>query len=122
MRESLLNVRAHLSDDQTPQLASTRHCHPVRRSRRGDPDYPDRDKPDIDLYALMSGKCSTLNTAGRGFACKTVAYFRGEKGRASFTVALDDPIDQSHIVSFSGEYGHRTQDDLLLSRRRPGWS
>src|SRR5262249_21758838 len=24
------------------------------------PDYPDRDKPDIDLYALMSGKCPTL--------------------------------------------------------------
>ena len=79
-----------------------------------EPDYPDRDKPDIDLYALMSGKCSTLKIAGREFACKTVAYFHSEKGRASFTVALDDPIDQSHIVSFSGEYGHRTQDDLYL--------
>ena len=29
------------------------------------PDYPDRDKPDIDLYALMSGKCPTLKVAGR---------------------------------------------------------
>lgn len=78
------------------------------------PDYPDRDKPDIDLYALMSGKCPTLKIAGHDFACKTVAYFHSEKGRASFTVAVDDPTDHSHIISFSGEYGHRTQADLYL--------
>jgi hypothetical protein len=79
-----------------------------------EPNYPDRDKPDIDLYALMTGKCSTLKIAGHDFACKAVAYFHSEKGRANFTVALDDPADDSHIIAFSGEYGHRTQDDLYV--------
>lgn len=79
-----------------------------------EPNYPDRDKPDIDLYALMSGKCPTLKVAGQDFACKAVAYFHSEKGRASFTVALDDPDDDSHIIAFSGEYGHRTQDDVYV--------
>ena len=69
-------------------------------------------KPDVDLYALMSGRCSTLKIAGRDFACRAVAYFHSEKGRANFTVALDDPRDQSHIISFSGENGQRTQDNL----------
>src|SRR5215472_9461017 len=77
-------------------------------------DYPDRDKPDIDLYALMSGKCPTLKINGRDFACRAVAYFHSEKGRANFTVALDDPADHSHIIAFSGEHGRRTQDDLYL--------
>jgi hypothetical protein len=76
------------------------------------PDYPDRDKPDIDLYALMSGKCPTLKVAGRDFPCRAVAYFHSEKGRASFTVALDDPDDHTHIISFSGENGQRTKADF----------
>ena len=79
-----------------------------------EPNYPDRDRPDIDLFALMSGKCTTLKIAGRDYGCKAVAYFHSEKGRANFTVALDDPADDSHIISFSGEYGHRTRDDLYL--------
>src|SRR5258708_39660095 len=74
-----------------------------------DPNFPDRDKPDIDIYALMSGKCPTLKIAGRNFPCKAVGYFHSEKGRANFTVAVDDPADGSHIVAFSGEYGHRTK-------------
>jgi hypothetical protein len=77
-----------------------------------EPTYSDRQKPDIDLYALMSGKCPTLKVAGRDFACRAVAYFHSEGGRASFTVALDDPDDRSHIISFSGENGRRTQPDL----------
>jgi hypothetical protein len=77
-------------------------------------DYPGRDKPDIDLYALMSGKCATLKIGGHDFGCRAVAYFHSEKGRANFTVALDDPADHSHIIAFSGEYGRRTQDDLYL--------
>jgi hypothetical protein len=71
-------------------------------------------KPDVDLYALMTGKCSTLKVAGRDFGCKIVAYFHSEKGRANFTVALDDPADDSHVISFSGEYGRRTQDNLYV--------
>ena len=34
-----------------------------------------------DLWASMSGKCSTLKVAGRDFACKTVAFFHAEQGR-----------------------------------------
>jgi hypothetical protein len=71
-------------------------------------------KPDIDLYAHMSGNCRTLKIAGRNFSCKVVAYFHSEKGRANFTVALDDPADDSHVISFSGEYGHRTQENLYV--------
>ena len=67
---------------------------------------------DIDLYALLSGKCATLKIAGRDFACKAVAYFHSQQGRADFTVVLDDPVDASHIVSFSGENARREQDNL----------
>jgi hypothetical protein len=68
--------------------------------------------PDIDIYALMSGKCTTLKVAGRDFACKAVGFFHSEKGRVNFAIALDDPADRSHIISFSGENGQRTQEYL----------
>lgn len=76
----------------------------------------DRSKPDIDLYALMSGTCPTLKVAGHDFPCKAVAYFHGEKGRARFTVALEDPSDEKHIISFSGASGQRTQENLYVLR------
>ena len=85
-------------------------------------------EPDTDLLALMSGKCSTLKVAGRDFACRTVAYAHSTRGRAYFTIALDDPADHSHIISFSGENGRRSQDNLyelkvdrmlLNSKNRP---
>jgi hypothetical protein len=85
-------------------------------------------EPETDIFALMSGKCSTLKIAGRDFACKAVAYFHSQQGRANFTVALDDPADESHVVSFSGENARREQDNLyelqvdrmlLNSRDRP---
>lgn len=71
-------------------------------------------RPDIDLYALMSGSCRTLRVDGRDFPCKAVAFFHSEKGRAHFTVALDDPADESHIIAFSGINGRRSrvQQDL----------
>src|SRR5579871_6997153 len=78
-------------------------------------DVPDELKPqtpDTDLLALMTGKCSTLKVAGRDFACRTVAYAHSVKGRAYFTIALDDPADQHHIISFSGENGRRTTENL----------
>jgi hypothetical protein len=71
-----------------------------------------REEPDIDMFALMSGKCSTLKVAGRDFKCRAVAYFHSQRGRANFTVALDDPADNSHIISFSGENARREQDNL----------
>ncbi len=87
-----------------------------------------RPEPDIDMFAFMSGKCITLKIAGRDFACRAVAYFHGQQGRANFTVALDDPADDSHIISFSGENARRDQDNLyelsidqmlLNSKNRP---
>ncbi|UPJ41854.1 hypothetical protein IVB40_31985 [Bradyrhizobium sp. 40] len=82
----------------------------------------------IDLLALMSGHCKTLKVAGRTFACKTVAYAHGDRGRVNFTVAVDDPADENHVVSFSGENGKRADDNsyelpidrmLLNSKDRP---
>ncbi len=82
----------------------------------------------VDLLALMSGHCKTLKVAGRTFACKTVAYAHGDKGRVNFAVAVDDPTDENHVVSFSGENGKRADDNsyelpidrmLLNSKDRP---
>lgn len=82
----------------------------------------------IDLLALMSGHCKTLKVAGRTFACKTVAYAHGDKGRVNFAVAVDDPSDENHVVSFSGQNGKRADDNsyelpidrmLLNSKDRP---
>jgi hypothetical protein len=82
----------------------------------------------VDLLALMSGSCKTLRIAGREFACKAVAYAHGDKGRVNFAVAVDDPSDDSHVVSFSGENGKRADDNsyelpidrmLLNSKDRP---
>src|SRR5207248_560614 len=69
-----------------------------------------------------------LKVAGRDFACRAVAFFHGEQGRANFTIALDDPTDDSHIITFSGQNSRREQDNLyelqidrmlLNSRHRP---
>ena len=73
-----------------------------------------RPQPDTVIFAMMSGKCNTLKVAGRDFRCRAVAFFQTEEGRANFTVALDDPADDNHVISFSGEYGHRTQDNLYV--------
>jgi hypothetical protein len=86
-----------------------------------------RQQPDTDILALPSGKCSTLKVAGRDFACRAVAFFQNEQGRANFVIALDDPADGSHIITFSGNNGHRENDlyelqidrMLLNSRDRP---
>ena len=72
-----------------------------------------RQEPDIDIIASMSGRCSTLEIAGRYFACRSVAFFHSTQGRSYFTIALDDPTDDRHIISFSGNNGRRDQDDLF---------
>ena len=75
----------------------------------------DQAKPqtaNIDLLALMAGKCSTLNIAGREFTCRTVAYVHNVQGRVYFTIAVDDSADKNHIISFSGENGERTTENL----------
>jgi hypothetical protein len=96
-------------------LATASVAAPVR-SRNSLPLTPvsDEPKPEAEtiVFALMSGKCPTLKVAGRDFACRAVAFFQTEEGRANFAIALDDPADDSHIITFSGDRGIRTQDDL----------
>jgi hypothetical protein len=92
------------------------------------PEQLEPQDPDIDIYALMTGRCPTLKIAGRDFACKVVGFFHGEHGRVNFTVVLDDPADPNHIISFSGRNGQRSDDNvyqlavdrmLLNSKDRP---
>ena len=68
---------------------------------------------ETDIFALMSGKCSTLKVAGHDFACRAVAFFQSDQGRANFAIALDDPTDATHIVTFSGQNGRREQENNL---------
>ena len=68
---------------------------------------------DTDLLALMTGTCSTLKVAGRDFGCRTVAFAHSVQGRSYFTVALDDPTDPNHIISFSGDTSKRPSDNLF---------
>ena len=70
------------------------------------------DQPEIDIFALMAGKCSTLKVAERDFACTSVAFSHSPGGRSAFTVPLSDSEDDTHIITFSGESGKRKQDDL----------
>jgi hypothetical protein len=88
----------------------------------------ERQEHDIDIFALMSGRCSTVEIAGHYFACRSVAYFHSKQGRSNFTIVVDDPSDESHVIAFSGENGRRGQGDLyelpidrmlLNSKHRP---
>jgi hypothetical protein len=88
----------------------------------------ERHEPEIDLFASMAGKCSTLKVAERDFACSSVAFTHSPGGRSSFIVPLNDPDDDTHIITFSGEKSKREQDDryelsvdqmLLKSKDRP---
>jgi hypothetical protein len=84
-------------------------------------------EPNTVAFARMSGTCSTLKIAGRVFSCKVVSFYQNEQGRANFTVVLDDPVDDRHIVTFSGDNGRMNGDVyelpidrmLLKSRNRP---
>lgn len=87
-----------------------------------------KEEPDAIIFARMSGTCTRLKIDGHDYKCRAVAFVQNEEGRANFTVALDDPNDDSHIVSFSGDNGRRPQDNryelpidrmLLKSKDRP---
>ena len=65
-------------------------------------DENERHGPEIDMFASMSGKCSALRVAERDFSCTTVAFSHSPGGRSGFTVPLNDPDDDSHIITFSG--------------------
>ena len=105
-----------------PHAADTPRSPVVAVSNDKQQDY------DIDLIVTMSGRCSTLKIAGRDLPCRAVKYFHSRAGRSYFTIAIDDPLDKSHIVSFSGEDAHREGESsyelkidqmLLNSSERP---
>ena len=75
-------------------------------------DENERHEPEIDMFASMSGKCSALRVAERDFSCTTVAFSHSPGGRSGFTVPLNDPDDDSHIITFSGEKSKREQENL----------
>ena len=84
--------------------------------------------PELDMFASMSGKCTTLKVAERDFSCAAVAFSHSPGGRSEFIVPVNDPDDDSNIITFSGEKAKRAQDNLyelsidrmlLKSRHRP---
>ena len=90
-------------------------------------DTIERHEPELDMFASMTGKCSTVKVAESDFSCTTVAFSHSPGGRSGFTVPLNDPTDESHIITFSGEKANREQDRyelaidrmLLKSKDRP---
>lgn len=89
----------------------------------------DRRAPEIDIFVSMAGTCSALKVADRDFVCSSIAFFHSPGGRSSFAVPLNDPDDDSHIITFSGEKSRREQQNnlyelsidrmLLKSKDRP---
>jgi hypothetical protein len=90
-------------------------------------DETEHQTPDIDMFASMAGKCPVVKVADRDFVCTSVAFFHSPGGRSSFTLPLNDPDDDSHIITFSGDKAKRdvdvyelTVDRMLLkSKDRP---
>src|ERR1700683_1174350 len=37
-------------------------------------------QPDVDMFAAMAGRCSTLKVAERDFVCTTIAFFHSPGG------------------------------------------
>ena len=100
-------VVAHQSIMEIPD-ASKRSGLPLVRVV----DEPKHEEPVTIVLAVMSGKCTRLKIAGRDYACRAIAFFQTDEGRANFVIALDDPADSSHIITFSGDNGRRPQDNL----------
>ena len=87
-----------------------------------------RPEPDTIIFAMMSGKCRMFKVGGRDLPCRAVAFSQTEEGRANFTIAINDPRDDSHIITFSGDNGRRPDPNvyelpidrmLLKSKDRP---
>ena len=56
-----------------------RHLFAIAATLLGAPSFA-ADDPDTIIFALMSGRCSTLNVGGHAFACRAVAFFQTEEG------------------------------------------
>jgi hypothetical protein len=75
-------------------------------------DATEPEEPDAVIFVRMSGSCSVLRIAGADFKCRGVTFLQNEEGRAKYSIAIDDPNDASHIISFSGDNGRRPEDNL----------
>jgi hypothetical protein len=69
-------------------------------------------EPDAIVFVRMTGTCSKVKVAGRDYKCRAVAFIQNVEGRANYSVALDDPNDGEHVISFSGDNGRRPKDNL----------
>ena len=67
---------------------------------------------ELDLLAAMTGTCRVLKIANRDFLCSGVTFSRSPEGRSNFTIVINDPDDDKHIITFSGENGKMAQDNL----------
>jgi len=67
---------------------------------------------ETDLLAAMTGTCRMLKIAESDFLCSGVTYSHTPEGRSSFTIVVNDPNDDTHIITFSGENGKITQENL----------
>jgi len=64
-------------------------------------DEVERHEPEIDMFASMAGKCSTMKVAERDFGCTSVQHSsHSPGGRSGFIVPLNDPDDDTHIITF----------------------
>jgi hypothetical protein len=109
---NILAITLLLLGPEAASVAQEVGTNSARADVTGSSSEKAKQQPDTDLLALMTGTCSTLKVAGQDFACRTVAYVHSLQGRVYFTVALDDAADKSHIISFSGENGQRTAENL----------
>jgi hypothetical protein len=53
------------------------------------------DEPEIDMFASMAGKCSTLKVAERDFACTSVAFSHSPGGNAP-AASLESTLALQH--------------------------
>jgi hypothetical protein len=67
---------------------------------------------EIDVLASMTGTCSVLKVAESDFSCSGVTFSHTPEGRSGFTIFVNDPDDDLHIITFSGEKARMAQDNL----------
>lgn len=67
---------------------------------------------ELDLLVAMTGTCRVLKIENRDFLCSGVTFSRSPEGRSGFTIVVDDPDDDRHIITFSGKNGKMAQDNL----------
>ncbi len=75
-------------------------------------DAIEQQEPDAVIFVRMSGRCNIFRIAGVDFKCRAVAFLQNEEGRAKYIIAIDDPNDANHVISFSGDNGRRPEDNL----------